>query len=437
MLCLPSQAGVPTKQTGMYRCCHWSVLKRGFWHAKTNTMQTCRYMPGLVQKIVRDVLQRLGRPALLAADTLVDVESRVADIKQRLASSNTRVLGLHGMGGIGKTTLATAVFNDLHAEFAGASCFLEVGREAGRDALLQRQLIMLRVLCGIEQPIICSIAEGAAQLTRGLSGARVLLCIDDIWTADQRDALLFPVGPGSRVLLTTRNAQLLPRGIPAMQLGVLDVPAALDLFLRHAEPPEESPGLALEIAEACAGLPLTLTIIRDHLRHIRSRSDWEQALLRLRTGKSITGSSLENDRLWGSLMLSLETLGSEEQRMFMDIASFMLGKRASTSLPAWGPLAQSTLQHLEDSSLASVDGEGRLTMHDQLRDMGRAIASEGSAALLGHMRVWMPEAEQVIHSKKACTCFAPPVMPCIVARARRPLVLVSTVDCNRSREDST
>ena len=165
----------------------------------------------MVKQVVKDVLARLRRPALHVADMPVDLEQRVVDIAQRLSgqpAGGAAVLGLHGMGGIGKTTLAKAVFNALQLDFAGSSCFLEVG-SADDDAKLQQlQRQMLKQLCGIERDF-CSVDAGRAELEVRLRGSTVLFVIDDIWLEKQQDALLVPLGPGSRVLLTTRDAQLL------------------------------------------------------------------------------------------------------------------------------------------------------------------------------------------------------------------------------------
>ena len=367
----------------------------------------CRYAPQLVRKVVRDVLERLGRPALHVADMPVDVQQRVAAIRQHLtqhSASGPAVLGLYGMGGIGKTTLASAVFNDLRTDFVNASCFVEVGRDADRQQLQQFQRQMLRELCGIDRDIT-SVHTGRAELDR-LSSARVLLVIDDIWSTAQLDALIVSVGRGSCVLVTTRHRQLLDRPWVTLRqpVDVLSEHASLELFcwqaFLHNLPPAGYETLAADAAQACSGLPLALTVIGAHLWSKQTLLTWKQALQNLQRAKPLTGGTDADDALWGKLLLSYDDLGSEEQQMFLDISCVMLGKDASVCRPAWGGLADSILENLKNRSLVSIDKDGGLAVHDQLRDMGRAkvIAEHRKAGQ--RSRVWMPEAQMVIHSKQ-------------------------------------
>ena len=59
-----------------------------------------------------------------------------------------QVLGLWGMGGIGKTTLAAKLFNELLPKFGDAACFLRnIRSEAGlADGLVKLQQKLLKVL---------------------------------------------------------------------------------------------------------------------------------------------------------------------------------------------------------------------------------------------------------------------------------------------------
>ena len=376
----------------------------------------CRSMPQLVAEVVKGVQHRLDRPALHVADEPVDLEERVAQVKQRLAEieqgladdalGGAAVLGLHGMGGIGKTTLAMAVFNALRSDFAGSCCFLEVGQHASGPALdlqrLQRQ--MLKDLCNIDGEIH-NVAEGKAKLA-SLRDRRVLVIMDDIWSAAQRDALLVPLGPGSCVVLTTRNAQLLTcADIPSQPVEVLNRQAAFQLFCRYAfrarTPPAGHGRLAAEAVTVCAGLPLTLKVVGAYLRDQHDCESWLAALARLRAAEPLSGGRTEDDELWGRLKVSFDALGGPEKEMFLDIACCMLGKIASAVLPAWGPWAKATLRNLTSKSLLVVGNSGRLAMHDQLRAMARAIVvMENSQQPALRSRVWLPEALHLVYGKQ-------------------------------------
>ena len=378
-------------------------------------VKICRHAPQLVRRVVRDVLERLGRPALHVAHMPVDLQRKAADIKQQLAwlvsASGTAVLGLHGMGGIGKTTLASALYNDLRAEFVDASCFVEVGRDAKRQQLQQRQEQMLRELCGVSRTV-SSLRAGRAELENRLSTACVLLVIDDIWSTAQLDEMLVGVGQGSCVLVTTRNRAVFGRRV-ALQWPVdgLDKDASLELFCWHAflqrQPPAGYEDLAADFAQACSGLPLALTVTGAHLWSKPTSQTWKDALRRLQDAMPFDGNSYADDALWGTLRVSYDDLASEEQQMFLDISCIMLGKDRMMCLPAWGNLAYSTLENLKNRSLVSVDSADRLAVHDQLRDMGRAIVMREGRSAGQRSRVWMPEAHTLMQKKQVSPWLLP------------------------------
>ena len=392
----------------------------------------CRYAPQLVRKVVRDLLERLERPALHVADMPVDVDQRVAVIKRQLAqhsASGPAVLGLYGMGGIGKTTLASAVFNDLRTDFVDASCFVEVGRDADKQQLQQLQRQMLRELCGIPTDISSNRA-GRPELESRLSSACVLLVIDDIWRKEQLDALLVGVGRGSRVLVTTRDRALLDRPSVTLQqpVDVLSGHAALEVFCWQAflqgAPPAGYEGHAADAAQACSGLPLALTVTGAHLWSKKSLETWDQALHNLQRAKPFAGGKTADDALWGQLLLSYDDLDSEEQQMFLDITCVMLGKDAMMCLPAWGHPAHSNMENLKNRCLVSVDKDGNLAVHDQLRDMGRAKVIKEHRIAGQRSRVWMPEAQKVIQNKQVRLSALPHAhgLPCLMPHARGMLL---------------
>jgi NB-ARC domain len=190
-----------------------------------------------------------------------------------------RVLGLHGMGGIGRTTLAGEVFNQL-----SSSCSLQFSQQicidVGHDGVpeVQQRLLLDKLTGPTLLPKATSKAEQQQQLERCVrQGRPLLLFIDDLWTAEQRDALLCmdALPAGSRVLLTARNRSVLPAEGGACvwrPVHTLEEEAARQLLCWYAfaaapEPlgqkQQEMVRLALRI---CEGLPLALEVLGSALR---------------------------------------------------------------------------------------------------------------------------------------------------------------------------
>ena len=59
----------------------------------------------------------------------------------------------------------------------------------------------------------------------------------------------------------------------------------------------------------------------------------------------------------------------------MDVACVLLGEPADLAVKAWGEDGQWHLDRLINGSLLSIR-DGRLAMHDQLRDMGRSFVNK-------------------------------------------------------------
>jgi len=146
-----------------------------------------------IKDIVAKVTCLLDKTDLFVANNPVGVETRVRDIIQLLdiqKSNDVLLLGMWGMGGIGKTTIAKAIYNKIGRNFEARS-FLANTREVWEKNVgqvsLQQQLLF--DICKETTTKIQSIEAGKIILKDRLCGKRVLLVLDDVSALDQFNAL--------------------------------------------------------------------------------------------------------------------------------------------------------------------------------------------------------------------------------------------------------
>ena len=146
------------------------------------------------------------------------------------------------------------------------------------------------------------------------------------------------------------------------------------LFHQHAfkdtQAPEEFRQVAEQAITACAGLPLTLEVVASWLAG-KSTAAWKSACNNLATACALDGQKSPHS-IFNRLSLSFWSLEPKQQDIFMDVACVLLGTPALEAAAGWGEHGSEELKLLEMLSLVGVR-DGRLIMHDQLRDMGRAL----------------------------------------------------------------
>ncbi|KAF7852401.1 LOW QUALITY PROTEIN: hypothetical protein BT93_L0946 [Corymbia citriodora subsp. variegata] len=341
------------------------------------------------EEVVRKILIELKKNYLAVSNCLVEMDDQVDQIMEKIGeqTTGTKIVGIYGMGGVGKTTLATIIYNKLSADFDNC-CFLTNIRETKIESL-QNQLIS-KVL-RMEWPSINSINEGITEIKKRLSSKKVLLVLDDVDQNTQLEALVGQgecwFGRGSKVIITTRNEEVLKDVNLKHELTEMDFNHSLLLFSKHAfrrdHPPAEYIPLSEKAVEICGRLPLALEIIGSFLAG-KDRKFWVDSLERLKT--------IPNKKVKSKLNISFEALEPQEKEIFLDVCCFFVGFDVRIVTYMWDSckfFPEYSLEVLKQMSLIKIVEGNRLWVHDQLRDLGRDIIRErADFKLEKQSRVW-------------------------------------------------
>ena len=180
--------------------------------------------------------------------------------------NDVRFVGIWGMGGSGKTTLAKFSYNTSSSQFE-ISCFLaNVGEVSKKGvAYLQRKLISILDMSSSME--IQDTEEGKEILKNIFRNKKVLLVLDDVNDICQLECLAAApewFGEGSRVIITTRNMRILrSHGVHGIYtVDLLSKHESLQLLsskaFRTENPPEDYVELCESVVKYAGGLPLAL-----------------------------------------------------------------------------------------------------------------------------------------------------------------------------------
>ncbi|KAF3447864.1 hypothetical protein FNV43_RR08570 [Rhamnella rubrinervis] len=286
------------------------------------------------------------------------------------AANNVCFIGIHGMGGIGKTTLAEAYHMKMSHKFDGSYFLANIREVCEKQAngLVDLQKKLLKDILGGKFQL-----EALADSHRKKQGSENEL---DIW-----------FGPGSVIIVTTRNENLLTERYEKCKAEYLDENEALQLFSWKAfgstEPPKEFKELSKEVVKYASNLPLALTILGSLFRPIK-KNQWESVLSRLR-------KCPEKD-IVGKLKISYDNLDEVDQCIFLDIACFFRGHHKTSAIKILDSCAFNSeygISNLIAKSLLSITKYGRIWMHDLLEEMAKYIVRKKSGNELARQsRIW-------------------------------------------------
>ncbi|XP_056168923.1 disease resistance protein L6-like [Syzygium oleosum] len=339
------------------------------------------YEGELVKSIIRKVLSELKKKfELVNPENLVGIDSHVEKVMEFVDNNSraTLFVGIHGIEGIGKTTLAKTIYKKLSNQFEYRSFIADIRESYKHNGLayLQNQLIS-DVLKQKNQ--VDNKDEGIEFISSKFGTKKVLIVLDDVDNDDQLKALAGNrdwFSSGSRIIVTTRNKSILVNAWVDYNYEheEMDEDKSLILFSRHAfrrdSPPSEFEDLTHDVVSTTRGLPLILEVLGSFLC-AKEPTLWRSTINKLR--------KVPHKKVRDKLKISYEALEYTQKQIFLDIACFFIGTDERIASYMWDAcdfFPEEGIEVLRFMSLIKVGDNHELIMHDQLRDLGREIVRE-------------------------------------------------------------
>jgi len=326
------------------------------------------------------VIKALGHKLSGFTNDLVGMQPRIEELEKFLKLSSEdddfRVLGIWGMGGVGKTTHATVLYDKISRQFDACSFILNTNKiymDGGAVAVQKEILSQALDERNLDSYDACEIAE--IMINRLHSGIKVLVVLDNVDQLEQLQELA--INPkllcqGSRIIITTRDVHVLRvYGADTVhEVPMLNSDDACELFHKKAFKSEDQSSncveLIPEVLKYTQHLPLAIKIVGSFLC-TRDATQWRDALDRLKKNPDC--------KIMDVLQMSVDGLQHEEKEIFLHIACFFKGERedyVKRILDACGLHPHIGIQRILEKSLITIKNE-EIHMHDMLQELGKKI----------------------------------------------------------------
>ncbi|XP_028772876.1 disease resistance protein TAO1-like [Neltuma alba] len=336
-------------------------------------MYSIMIQPRRISKAINEIVSKvmIALRQLEYVVELVGMQSRVAEVEKLLNLSSVdeqlRVVGICGMGGIGKSTLAQVLYRSISRHF-DAYCFIENISELLHDDLPLMEILYQNF--EIKDP---------ETWTR--NQRRFLVVLDGVDHEQNLDALNLLLkserfDKGSRIIITTRNERVLEKCEVehVYRPKILSEDEALKFFCikafgrYSAESGYEE--MTKSVLEYANGLPLAIIKLGTFLRQ-KSVGEWRSALAQLKR--------VPDRDIVEVLKRSFDELDDKSKEIFLDISCFFIGKkmdRVKEILDTCGFPAENGMKILIEKSLMNIL-DHKIEMHNMLQEMGQHIVRRG------------------------------------------------------------
>jgi WD40 repeat protein len=295
---------------------------------------------------------------------------------------------IHGAGGFGKTTLATALCHsdEVITAFDDGVLWISLGE---KPAILEGLIKLYAALTG-EHAVFLDMEEAATQLAIRLADKNCLIVIDDVW----EPAHLRPFLRGGKEcarLVTTRDFDIAANA-ERVDVDEMTLDQSVEMLVTRIKPRPTNLEPFRALARRLGEWPLMLELARDNLHLRMKRGDTQSgAIAYLNQALDKKGVRVF-DRRCGierrqsvarTIEVSLELLTDEERERYLELAIFP--EDTSVPLNAVGALwgledfdTEELVQRLGDLSLLKFELHlSSIRLHDMMRAyLAEKLASE-------------------------------------------------------------
>ncbi|AES70776.1 NB-ARC domain disease resistance protein [Medicago truncatula] len=311
-------------------------------------------------------------------------ESKHKELLDALKDDNNYVIGLKGMGGTGKTTLAKEVGKELKQ----SQQFTQI-----IDTTVSFSPDIKKIQDDIAGPLGLKFddrneSDRPKKLwSRLTNGEKILLILDDVWGDINFDEIGIPDSGnhrGCRILVTTRNLLVCNRlgCSKTIQLDLLSEEDAWIMFERHAGLREISTKNLIDkgrkIANECKRLPIAIAAIASSLKGIQRPEEWEWALKSLK--KHMPMPDVDDDlvKIYKCLKFSYDNMKNEKaKKLFLLCSVFQEDEEIPTERLTRLCIGGGLFGEDYVNSCLLLNGDRSVVkMHDLVRDAAQWIANK-------------------------------------------------------------
>ncbi|CAM6126241.1 unnamed protein product [Calypogeia fissa] len=310
----------------------------------------------------------------------IDLDGRAKQVCSMLARADVQTIFICGLSGIGKTTLARHVYQEIGDNF-DVKCFVSLdsieGQSNGSDQVWRK---IRQNLEGIHPDYLQNLPSMLYQM----KNKRIFMVLDSVESKSQLDIVRtedWLDGSSSKLIVTSTTSRF---GNPSntFEVGYLRSEESEKLFCHYAfqdrQEPHDLRDLIQQVIAKCDGYPLFIKILASFVSKdsaIHEKEVWLGLLSRLAKAEDVDAGP--DYRLWAKLKVCYDALLPSEQEIFLDIATIFQGFPLSLVKSVWKVSREEpwvAWLNLKSRFLVSVDEHSVVQMHAQLRDLGRRIA---------------------------------------------------------------